>query len=104
VARSDGRPRKASRSVARHRARHRSSVLPLQRPLQEGRSIELVGGGRIGNVDDVDREATRDAVVRQMGREVAGIGFGVGPAQSLLLLGEARGIDQRVGGYTKCPS
>jgi hypothetical protein len=72
--------------------------------LQQRSAVELVRGDRVRDVDDVDGEATRDTVVGQVGREVAGIGFGVGPAQSLLLLGEARGIDQRVGGYTKSPS
>jgi hypothetical protein len=72
--------------------------------LQQRSAIELVRGGRVGDVDNVDGEATWDAVVGQVGREAAGIGFGVGLAQSLLLLCEARGIDQRVGGYTKSPS
>jgi hypothetical protein len=59
-----------------------SLPLPLhvQGPLQEGRAIELVSGGRIGNVDDVDREAGGDAVVRQVGREISGVGVGVSPA------------------------
>src|SRR5829696_4652973 len=78
-------------------------ALLLQRPLQERRAVELVRGGRVGNVDDVDGEATRDAVVGQVGREVAGVGFGVGLAQPLLLPREAGGIDQWVGGYTMRP-
>ena len=57
-------------------------VLPLdlQRPLQKRGPVELVRGGRVGNVDDVDSEASRDAVVGQVGREIPGVGFGVGQA------------------------
>jgi hypothetical protein len=54
--------------------------LHLQGPLQKRGPVELVRGGRIGNVDDVDREATRYAVVRQVGREIPGVGVGVGRA------------------------
>jgi hypothetical protein len=41
----------------------------------------------------MDREATRDPVVGQVGRKVAGVGFRVGLAQALLFLCEAGGID-----------
>jgi hypothetical protein len=54
--------------------------LLLERPLQQCGAVELVRGRRVGNVDDVDREASRDAVVRQVGREIPGVGFGVGQA------------------------
>jgi hypothetical protein len=73
--------------VVRHRAWHGSSVLAfltlplhLQGPLQKRGPVELVRGGRVGNVDDVDREASRDAVVGQLGREIPGVGVDVGLA------------------------
>lgn len=52
--------------------------LPLQRSLQEGGTVELVRGGRVGHVDDVDGEAGRDAVrsasfTRTTGGTVAGV-------------------------------
>jgi hypothetical protein len=78
---------KALRSVVRQRPWHDDSVLafltlplplPLQRPLQKRCAIDLVRGGGVGNVDDVDREAARHAVLWQVGREIPGVGCGVG--------------------------
>jgi hypothetical protein len=54
--------------------------LVLQRPLQQRGAVELARGGRVGNIDDVDGEAGQDAVVGQLRREIAGVGFGVGAA------------------------
>ena len=67
--------------------------LHLQRTLQKRGAVELARGRRAGNVDDLDGEASRDAVVGKVGREIAGIGVGVGLAWSLLLPCEAGGTD-----------
>ena len=92
-----------SNSYQRRLIRPRSAATRLQGALEEGGAVELVGGGLVGDVDDVDGEAAGNAVVGQVVGEVGGVGLGVGAAEAVLLGGVAGGIDQGVKGYTIRP-
>src|SRR5262249_60724518 len=67
----------------------------LQRTLQKGRAVELVRGGLVGHVHDVDREPAGETVVRQVRREVFGVRLGVGAPQAILLGRVAGGVGER---------
>jgi hypothetical protein len=75
----------------------------LEGALEEGGGVELVGGGLVRDVNDVDGEAAGDAVVGQMIGEVGGVGFGVGAAETVLLGDVAGGFGQGVWGVRNRP-